>query len=202
MRSFLIVGLLFCACGDDTGTPVGSGGNGGTSGSGGMSGSGGSGGNGGMSGGGGNGGMSGSGGSGGVAGSGGTGGTGGTGIDGGPIACGAGGSCPSGMLCCPCTGMCYSQGCLACCMFCRQDAGTTHDCTSGICNRCQNGICCGQNCCQRGEWCDQTNPQNPVCRCGDTGMSCTSPQTCCSGLPGPGGGACGSFCGQICPAAP
>src|SRR5262249_58491733 len=130
---------------------------------------------------------------------GGPGGTVGIRMDGGGIQCGADGTCPSGMRCCPCTGMCYADGCLACCMFCRGDAGTMHDCTSGICNRCTNGICCGQNCCRRGEWCDMSNPQNPQCRCGDNGMSCTGQQSCCTGIPTPGGGACGTFCGDVCP---
>jgi hypothetical protein len=28
------------------------------------------------------------------------------------------GGCPSGQLCCPCTGMCFDATCLSCCMFC------------------------------------------------------------------------------------
>jgi hypothetical protein len=55
--------------------------------------------------------------------------------------------------------------------------------------RCTNGaVFCGNDCCQPGEWCDNTT-NLPHCRCGDTGASCTAPDKC---------GAPISVCGVIC----
>lgn len=57
------------------------------------------------------------------------------------------------------------------------------------CSRCQSGVCCGNLCCNEGEYCDvQTNS----CRCGN-GPACRIDQICATGGP-IGQNQCGSIC--------
>jgi len=61
---------------------------------------------------------------------------------------------------------------------------------AAVCNRCQNGPCCGSLCCNAGEWCDATN----TCRCG-SGAACSGNLICATGGPiMPGGNTCGFIC--------
>jgi hypothetical protein len=71
---------------------------------------------------------------------------------------------------------------------------------AATCNRCVNGVCCGNACCGVGEWCDTSTL---TCRCGDH-AACTNGNTCQRGGPiGPGEGFCGTLCcgsaGSPCP---
>jgi hypothetical protein len=60
-----------------------------------------------------------------------------------------------------------------------------------MCNLCVSGICCGTNCCERGEWCDMSSGI-PTCKCGNQ-AACTKPDTCQPFGP------VGQFgCGDVC----
>ncbi len=76
--------------------------------------------------------------------------------------------------------------------------GGAHVCgPQATCTHCNNGACCGDSCCNQGEWCD-TSGGTPVCRCGSAG-ACTDGNSCTAPL----GGAdqCGVICcqGNDCP---
>jgi len=48
------------------------------------------------------------------------------------------------------------------------------------CSRCNDGACCGDTCCNQGEWCDASGA-SPVCRCG-TGNACGNGNLCTAPL--------------------
>ena len=59
--------------------------------------------------------------------------------------------------------------------------GAAHVCgVQSGCTRCNDGACCGDTCCNQGEWCDTTGPA-PVCRCG-TGNACGNGNLCTAPL--------------------
>jgi hypothetical protein len=58
------------------------------------------------------------------------------------------------------------------------------------CTRCNDGACCGDTCCDHGEWCDTTGA-TPVCRCG-TGNACANGNVCTAPLNS------NDKCGLIC----
>jgi hypothetical protein len=65
------------------------------------------------------------------------------------------------------------------------------------CARCTMGVCCGNDCCGPGEWCDMGSGQ-PMCRCGDL-PACQGLETC-HALGPIGTSLCGSVCcATICP---
>jgi hypothetical protein len=69
--------------------------------------------------------------------------------------------------------------------------GAAHVC--GVqtgCTRCNDGACCGNECCHQGEWCD-TSGAAPVCRCG-TGSACGNGNLCTAPLNS------NDRCGLIC----
>ncbi len=76
--------------------------------------------------------------------------------------------------------------------------GGAHLCgPQASCSRCKGGACCGDSCCNQGEWCDTTGAA-PTCRCGSS-AACTDGNACTAPL----GGAdqCGVICcqGNNCP---
>jgi hypothetical protein len=80
---------------------------------------------------------------------------------------------------------------------CRKpDAGMEHSCFP-TCNRCVSGICCGQECCGKGEWCDMSTGV-PTCKCGNQ-PSCVSPNTCQPFGPSTGNGCGDVCCSTLCP---
>jgi hypothetical protein len=60
---------------------------------------------------------------------------------------------------------------------------------SASCSSCPNGVCCGNACCGKGEWCD---PSTLTCRCGDN-AGCTGGNVCATGPVFPS-----TDCGMIC----
>jgi len=69
--------------------------------------------------------------------------------------------------------------------------GAPHVCgVQASCTRCNDGACCGDTCCNRGEWCD-TSGASPTCRCG-TGSACSNGNECTAPLNS------NDRCGLIC----
>jgi len=63
---------------------------------------------------------------------------------------------------------------------------------------CTRGACCGNQCCNAGEWCDTSGPAGPGCRCGSQ-QACNGAWVCLpGGLPTLDGGTGSAFCGAGC----
>jgi hypothetical protein len=102
------------------------------------------------------------GGQGGGAGAGGGGGKAGSGGDAGTAE--APPSCGEGMRWCECTRMCYSQACLACCMFCNPDAAPVEDASGMVCGGFSNQQCSPGSFCEYPPGnCYQGNRDNGMC---------------------------------------
>jgi hypothetical protein len=71
------------------------------------------------------------------------------------------------------------------------DGGGAHVCAPDAgCSRCTTGVCCGNGCCNAGEWCDLSGA-SPTCRCAQ-GPTCPAPYICTSVL------GLRDTCGYVC----